>query len=69
MEKSIIENDKVHLLGWILLIVGCQLGITQFLNEFNIWNGLIDIRSDLGDITILINDIFSLEVTEMIVSH
>lgn len=69
MVKGIIEDDEVHLLGSILLIVSSKFLVAFSSDGLNVWACLIHVWSNFSNITVLIDDILSLEVAEEIIGH
>jgi len=69
MEKSIIENNQLHLLGRVLFVVSSELLVSSFLNSINAWASFVYIRSFSKDRAIFINFSISLEISEKHISH
>lgn len=69
MSKSIIEDNQVHLLGNVFLIELVQFVVNSLSDSLNVWAGFINERSNFLKLSIFVVDIFSLEVSEEVVSH
>jgi hypothetical protein len=69
MLESIIEDNQVHWLRWVLFIVGLKFVIASLSDGFNIWASFINEWSFSNQFTILVELIFSLEISEEVVGH
>lgn len=69
MEQCIIENNEVHLFGMVLLVVGGEFRVTLRPDLVDALAGLVYEWCGLDNVTVLIEHIFSLEVSEEVVSH
>lgn len=69
MLKGIIEDNQVHLLGWVLLIVSFELHVASCSDGLKIWTSFINEWSFSNQFTILVELIFSLEISEEVVGH
>jgi hypothetical protein len=69
MLEGIIEDNQVHWLRWVLFVVGLKFVIASLSDGFNIRASFINEWSFLDQFAILIEDIFSLEVSEVVAGH
>lgn len=69
MEESVVENNKIKLLSWILLIEFTHTLVCSLLDGFNRRDSLIYPRCLLLKFSNLVVDILTLEISEEEVSH
>ena len=69
VSKSVIEDNQVHLLGNVFLIELLQLVVNSLSDRLNVWAGFINKWSNFLKLSIFVVDIFSLEVSEEVISH
>jgi len=69
MLKGIIEDNQIHLLGSILLVEKFKFIINNCSNSFKIWSSFIYVWCFFFKLTIFIDDVFSLEISEEVVGH
>jgi hypothetical protein len=69
VEKSIVENNQVHLLGGVSFVVVVKLLVDKLADRIKVRNGFINEGGLLCQFTILIKDILTLEISEEEVSH
>ena len=69
VREGIIENDKSHFLGWVLLIVEVQLRDAMLLDVFVARTSLVDEWGLFFELAILVDDIRPHEVTHLELSE
>jgi hypothetical protein len=69
MEKSIVENNEVHLLGGVHFVVHIEFLVHKFANVFDVGASLINEWSLFSKLSVLIEDVLTLEVSKEEVSH
>jgi len=69
MLEGIVEDNQVHLFGWVLLVVSLKFIVASLFDGLNIWASLINEWGFSNKLAIFIELIFSLEVSEEMVGH
>jgi len=69
MFQSIIEDNEVHLLGWVLLVVQVKFLVAPGSNGLNAFTSFIDEWSFSNEFSILVEFIVLLEVSEEVLGQ